>query len=108
MADERNASSIFVFLAAVLFALHFQIMSTMAAYPHVETSEHLTADIGNTFHPPCQDDCCAGASCCIQAINIEEAAADLPEPERFLLVSHRTIPLPSVKPIYPPPRMFVA
>jgi hypothetical protein len=106
MAVKRSARLVFVFLAAVLFALHFQLMPAVATHQHPDKSAHVVMD--HQGQSACHGGCCVKASCCIQSTINKEASTYPPQPEQYELVSHRARPLPTAKPLDPPPRLLLA
>ena len=102
MVSDRSTRFFFVLLAAVLFALHFQIMPRPLHHVPVRTLE--VSAIADFHNGRCNGDCCGKTSCCIQAALSVQAASFPPPSARFAVAYQIATPLLIDGSLDPPPR----
>ena len=106
MVADRSTKIFFVLMAAVLFALHFQIMPRALHHdgPVLILEESARIDP----HGRCNGDCCGKTSCCIQAVFCAETAPFSLPSARFTVAHLVANPLLIDRTIDPPPRTLGA
>lgn len=106
MSAKRSTKIFFLLLAAVLFALHLQLM------PRVDHGSDRQAEpasvVAQLHSEDCDGGCCRGTACCIQASLLAEAGLPRRLSDCFDVVPQVSMPLDILKPLHPPPRAMVA
>jgi hypothetical protein len=106
MTVHRNTRFFLLPLAAVLFALHFQLMPRVGY-----TEDHQTVSAISPAHihkGDCDGGCCRGTACCIQAALFLASLPCSPPSEGLGFATEATMPTLVLKPLCPPPRAAVA